>query len=234
MVTMHGREKAIPYTLIRSRRKTAAIYIQKDASVEVRAPLNADKKQIDDFVLSKQEWIQKHLVRQKEVLLKRQTFSLCYGDYISIKGKKYPIVAREGNHAGLDEAGLFMPPNLPPDEIKEIISRVLRLTAKNILTEKTATYAKCMDLVPDSVKVNGAKKRWGSCSGKNKINYSWRLVLAEDDVIDYVVVHELAHIQEHNHSPRFWDVVENTLPDYKVRRKKLRQLQARLEVEGWM
>jgi len=122
---------------------------------------------------------------------------------------------------------------LTQGEIKRAVIRVYRLVAKNLLTNKVAGYAKQMGVTPIAVKINGAKTHWGSCSGKNSINFSWRLVMADDDVIDYVVVHELAHIKEHNHSDRFWAVVEGVLPDYKARQAKLKELQKRLAHEDW-
>ena len=90
-----------------------------------------------------------------------------------------------------------------------------------------------MSVTPSAVRINGAKTRWGSCSGKKSINFSWRLIMASDDVIDYVVVHELAHLLELNHSARFWAVVEKILPDCRERRKQLRELQKRLATEDW-
>jgi len=90
-----------------------------------------------------------------------------------------------------------------------------------------------MNVSPASVKVNGAKSRWGSCSGKNSVNFSYLLITAADGLIDYVITHELAHTKEHNHSGRFWAIVGDALPDYKERRRALRELQKRLASEGW-
>ena len=94
--------------------------------------------------------------------------------------------------------------------------------AKEIIPARVAYYSRIMNVTPTAVKIGGAKTRWGSCSGKNSLNFSWRLMLTNDDAIDYVVVHELAHILEHNHSKRFWAVVENVMPDYRERRKGLK------------
>jgi len=122
---------------------------------------------------------------------------------------------------------------LPPEEIKLAVIRVYRRIAKEVLADKVIAYAKIMGFLPVDVKINGAKTRWGSCSGKNSINFSWRLIMADEATIDYVVVHELAHIKEHNHSDRFWAIVTSVAPDYKQRRAQLKELQKRLEVEDW-
>ncbi len=229
---------AIAYTLIRTKRKTIAICITKEGTVEVRAPLKALKHDVDQFVQAKREWIEKHLAVRKCANEQKATFSLQYGDTVLYRGKECKLVAKAGNHVGFSEDPehgefFYMPENLTSQQIKMAVIQVYKMLAKNILTNKTIQYAQQMGLSPTSVKVNSAKTHWGSCSGQNRINFSWRLVLAEDAVIDYVVVHELAHIKEHNHSPRFWQVVSAVFPDYDVRRQALRDLQQRLSTEQW-
>lgn len=223
----------INYTIIRSKRKSIAIYITKEATVEVRAPLKMAKSDIDRFVVSKQNWVCKHLAAREQQIENKAAFALNYGDSVPAQGKAYPITAKDGNKAGFDGKCFFLPPGLPPDEIKHAVIQVYRLLAKRLLSNKIIYYEKISGLVPASVKINGAKTRWGSCSGKNSINFSWRLIMADDDVIDYVVVHELAHIKEHNHSARFWATVSAILPDYKARLAKLKKLQKRLANEDW-
>jgi predicted metal-dependent hydrolase len=126
-----------------------------------------------------------------------------------------------------------MPPGLPPEEIKAACVQVYRLLAKRDLTAKALEFAKKMGVMPSAVKINGATTRRGSCSAQKSLNFSWRLIMADDDVIDYVIVHELAHITEMNHSARFWALVEGVLPDYQSRRVKLKALQRRLSTEDW-
>jgi predicted metal-dependent hydrolase len=107
------------------------------------------------------------------------------------------------------------------------------MLAKRDLTEKALAFAKQMGVMPTAIKINGAKTRWGSCSSKKSLNFSWRVLMADDSTIDYVVVHELAHIAELNHSKRFWAIVEGVMPDYESREKALDELQARLGAQNW-
>ena len=102
--------------------------------------------------------------------------------------------------------------------------------AKEYLQLKCQFFAQRMGIRHGAVKVNGAKTRWGSCNRKGDINFTYRLLFVPEDLIDYVVVHELAHIKEMNHSASFWAVVEETMPDYKSRRKRLREFQHRFEL----
>ena len=97
--------------------------------------------------------------------------------------------------------------------------KLLREKAKSILPEKVKYYSSIMDVYPNSIKINSAKKRYGSCSGENNINFSLYLMDKDERFIDYVVVHELAHIKHHNHSKAFYGFIERFMPDYKERKK---------------
>ena len=98
----------------------------------------------------------------------------------------------------------------------------LRRRAGEIIPQRVAMYAARMGVIPTGVKITGAQKRFGSCSGKNSLCFSWRLMQYSMEAVDYVVVHELAHIRHHDHSPAFWAFVERTMPDYRRRQALLR------------
>ena len=220
------------YTLTRSKRKTAVIYV-RGGILEVRAPLRMPRRDIDNFIRSREKWIIDTLAKSRERAEKRGTFTLNYGDMIFYRGKQYPIVVSSDNRAGFDGERFYIQPDLTPEQIKAGCIQIYRMLAKRDLTEKVLEYAKRMSAAPVAIKINGAKTRWGSCSSKKSLNFSWRLIMAEDDVIDYVAVHELAHITEMNHSTRFWTIVEGVLPDYRERKIKLKGLQRRLSGEDW-
>ncbi len=101
--------------------------------------------------------------------------------------------------------------------------RMLRAMARQVLPAKTAHYAKIMGLKYGRITITGAKTRFGSCSSKGNISYSFRLMTYPEEAIDYVVVHELAHLTEMNHSKKFYEIIENVLPDYKERKKLLKE-----------
>lgn len=98
----------------------------------------------------------------------------------------------------------------------------LKKTAKKVLTEKVAYYADIMGLKYGRIYITSAKTRFGSCSSKGNIAFSYRLMLYPEEAVDYVVVHELAHLVQMNHSPAFYKIVEKVLPDYKRRKKLLK------------
>jgi hypothetical protein len=191
------------------------------------------KRDIDRFVLSKEKWIVEKLAKTNEQAERRSRFKLTYGDHITYRGEQYPITAKQGSRIGFDGFVFYVPPNLQSEQIKSACVKIYRILAKRDLTEKTLDFAKEMQVTPTAIRINSAKTRWGSCSSKKSLNYSWMLIMADDDLIDYVIVHELAHISELNHSARFWALVESIIPDYKERKQKLKALQHKLSGEDW-
>lgn len=98
-----------------------------------------------------------------------------------------------------------------------------RQAAKEYIPKRVAYYAELLDITYATISIRDQKTRWGSCSSKGNLSFSWRLILAPPKVLDYVVVHELCHRKEMNHSPRFWALVESMIPDYKTHRKWLKE-----------
>ena len=220
------------YSLIRSKRKTITLYIRNGA-LEVRAPLWVPRSEIEKFLVSKEKWILDKLNKSEAQKLRRGAFNLNYGSMLLYRNKEYPLIAKEGNRIGFNSTHFYIPPKLDSGEIKSACVQIYRRLAKNYIPERTLSLAKSMKVMPSAIKINSAKTRWGSCSNKKSINFSWRLIMADDETIDYVIIHELAHLTEMNHSPRFWRIVEDTLPDYRKYLARLKELQNRLVSEDW-
>ena len=103
------------------------------------------------------------------------------------------------------------------------IEAFYRRAARKKIIERTAWYAKLMGVTYGRISIRAAKTRWGSCSGEGNLNFHWKLILMPPEILDYVVVHELAHRKQMNHSSLFWAEVEKVLPDYKARRAWLKE-----------
>ncbi|HHU17805.1 MAG TPA: M48 family metallopeptidase [Clostridiales bacterium] len=125
---------------------------------------------------------------------------------------------------------LTMKANSQTIELSSKEEALYKMKAKEHLQLKCQLFSRIMGIQYGTIKINGARTRWGSCNSKGDINFSYRLIFAPEDLIDYVVVHELTHIKEMNHSANFWAIVEETMPDYKERRKRLRDFQYSLEI----
>ncbi|MGN0154692.1 MAG: M48 family metallopeptidase [Lachnospiraceae bacterium] len=102
-------------------------------------------------------------------------------------------------------------------------TEALRKQAREILTERTDYYKEILKVDYQRIRIGNPKTRWGSCSSRGTISYNWHLILMPDRILDYVVVHELCHLLEMNHSPAFWKKVSDVLPDYQSRRKWLKE-----------
>ena len=247
------------YDLIRQSRKTVGLYL-RNGGVEVRAPYKVPKAEIDRFVASKEKWITGKLAAERERQAKKQEFTVDYGGTLLWRGSEYPLLGDSADsRIWFDEKGFHFPPGLDEDTLKHNTVRLYKILAKNHLAERVRYFAGIMGDTPSKVKVTDAKTRWGSCSkrvpaGKHNpaslgqalrylqaavdepvysVNFSWRLCMAEDALIDAVVVHELAHIKKMNHSADFYAAVKAVLPDYDERNAKLKLLARRLGCENW-
>lgn len=222
------------YTLVRTRRRTVAIHIRPDGAAEVRAPLRLAKGEIDRFVDQKAQWIARHSAAAVQAAARKSAFSLEPGCGLLYKGCVYPSVLRP-SHTG--EAAFdgtrFLLPSPHTDANRPALVELYKRLAREDLQARTARFARALGLAPRSVKVTSARTRWGSCSGKNALCFAWRLILTPEACLDYVVVHELCHMKEHNHSPAFWRQVEQVLPDYAERRQLLAVYGRQLALQDW-
>ena len=205
----------------------------RNGNLEVRAPFFSQKTDIDKFVASKENWIAKHLAKANERETRRNSFSLTYGDNITYRGNRYTITEKQDGKGSFRDGRFYIQPNLPAWKIKEYCIDMYKTHAETLFYDIAREYAGRMQVLPTGVKISNARTRWGSCSAKKSINISWRLIMADDDAIEYLIVHELAHLIEHNHSARFWAIVGSYIPDYRERKKKLKALSIKLSYENW-
>ncbi|MGL4670247.1 MAG: M48 family metallopeptidase [Methanobacteriaceae archaeon] len=227
------------YTITRSKRRTISLRINDDASLEVKAPLKLSEKEIASFVESKENWIKKHIGRVTRNHNLKNNFTLNFNDTVTIIGKNTKIIPISGKRAkyqinnSSDKNYFLIPEILDSEEIRQTVIKLAKKIAKFYITERVLFFKEIIGVAPRSVRINSAKTRWGSCSGKNNLNFTWKLIMATEDVIDYVVIHELSHIKQKNHSPKFWDIVEKTIPEYKERQNNLKKLGETLNKENW-
>lgn len=203
--------------VIHSKRKTIAIIVKKDGSVIVRAPLRATRAQIMQFINQKAAWIEKS---QSEVLARLQSapgHQYLDGETFYYLGKPYAL--RVVDHASLALAlnGDFTLARKAQPRAKQAFARWYRQQAATILADRTAAFATRFGLSFKQVKITTARTRWGSYSSTGTISYSYRLIMAPLEIVDYVIVHELAHIRHRNHSQAYWKQVSAFMPDYRQR-----------------
>lgn len=209
------------YTLIRSRRRTMALHIRGDGTLEVRAPLKLSTDVIDAFVAGKQSWVAKHLARMQQN--KPVAKSYTEGEQFLFLGKSYPLQFCDEQKAPVVLGETLCLASRLQGRAEKVLTGWYRQQAMQTLSERVAFYSEVMKSRPKQIKLSNARQRWGSCSVRGRVNFAWRLVMAPPEIIDYVVVHELAHLLRHDHSSAFWQIVQTVLPDYKTRRNWLKE-----------
>lgn len=220
------------YVLVRSDRKTVSLFVNDDGKLEIRAPKWLPISDIEKLIDEKSTWIERNMELKKQQLVKKTSFSVYYGSEQLLLGRKYPILETESKSSFNGEFFLIRA-GLDKTHVKNEMIQLYKHLAARIIFPKVEHYAVQMSVMPTAIHINGAKSRWGSCSAKNCLNFSWRLSLGNEDIVDYVVVHELAHIIHHDHSKEFWKVVESVIPDYIVRKAELRKLGLLLAEQDW-
>lgn len=208
--------------IIYSKRKTISLSVDKDGRVIVRAPLKCPDRRINEALSDSENWIKKQLKKYEESRLITDRYSVKDGGKILLLGEEFEIRFSDIKVADVKDKTIFLPEaKNPQEQLKTLFKKI----AKGYFTERTEYFSSLTGFIPSSVKVTSAKTRWGSCNAEKRINYSLSLVMCPLNVIDYVIVHELCHIKHLNHSALFWNEVEKVIPDYKARRKWLRDNQ---------
>lgn len=221
-----------PDRIRRSRRKTIALIVRRDGTLEVRAPQHFTDKKILEFVHSKQNWIRKIRKRQAAVRTAQSAHAYLPGEEFLYLGRPYPLRHVEHQRKALHFTGTsFDLHTSAQPEAAAVMEAWYRAQARWHLTGRIDHFARQHGFVYNSLRINGARTRWGSCNAqRGSLNFTWRLVMAPPEIVDYVVVHELCHLKHPNHSPDFWAEVEGILPDYKQRRKWLKENGLKLQV----
>ena len=205
--------------IIRSNRKTLAVAVDIFGQVTVRAPKSCGEARIFAFLKEKQGWISARQAKAQGVCSRLPSENLD-GFRFLLLGEYCTVSLVDDNQIVFDSLShtLFV----PRTNAQTVLVKWLKERAKEILTAMTASTATRMGVAYPSVSITTARTRWGSCSGDNALRYTFRLLYAPKQVIEYVVVHELAHIVQKNHSKAFWAVVEKYCPEWKQRRKWLK------------
>lgn len=207
--------------IVRSRRRSVALIITQDATLIVRAPLYTPSSVIEDFVRDKSFWIRRkideaaaHRAQARKVFFEGERFL-----YL---GEHYPLSLVEASPVPLvfDDAFRLERSFLP--DAKSLFVGWYRRQAGERIPERVEFYSALSGIRHYGCRITNTRSRWASCSGEGYLRFSWRLIMAPLNVVDYVVVHELAHVAHKDHSTAFWNRVASIFPDYKRTRKWLR------------
>lgn len=220
----------VSFRFERSRRRSIGFVIGAEG-LEVRAPSWVTLREVDAAVQEKAAWILSKLqqFRQRQSEHVQQAIDWTHGADIPYLGSTVRLCVVERG-AALPPPGeqppelrLSLPPGASAQQVREAAEVWFKKKARPLFEERLAHFAPQLGVQWKKLSLSSARTRWGSARSDGHIRLNWRLIHLPLTQIDYVVVHELAHLREMNHSPRFWDTVGGVMPDYRARRQQLRQ-----------
>ena len=209
--------------VIRSKRKTISLQVSDNATLIVRAPFKVSDEIINRVILKHSNWIEK---KKKEIQARDLKFAkkeFVNGEGILYLGDYYRLRLVEKQEIPLDfENGFYLSKDYLVGA-KGIFIDWYKERAYEKISERVRWYAQKRGFKYNRINITNAPKRWGSCSCRNNLNFSWRLIMAPLTVVDYVIVHELVHLDEKNHSTAFWNKVKMLMTDYKKHQEWLKK-----------
>ena len=208
-----------PDEIIRSNRKTLAISIDCNNRLIVRAPYRCGEERIFAFIQEKETWILRKKAERVGTGIELPPENLDGYEFLLL-GERYRISLTKDRKIGYDKNVRAV--YLPAKNAEKRLIQWLKENAARILSSVTEQTAQKMGVKYKSVAISSARSKWGSCSFDNAIRYSFRLLYAPKEIIEYVAVHELAHTNHKNHSAAFWAEVAKYVPDWKEKRKWLK------------
>ncbi len=222
----------IHYTLQRARRRSIGFTID-DRGLTVAAPRWVRLAEIESAIAEKQRWIRRKLAEWREWRARQPVAVLNFADggVLSFLGRSVALRLRPQadctrlvEDSSPPELHLSLPLDASEQRVRDALQAWLKAQARRVLGERIAALAPRLQVQPRSWSISSARSQWGACTNDRHIRLNWRLVHFSLPVIDYVVAHELAHLKEMNHSPRFWQAVGELLPGFEAARDEVKQL----------
>ena len=207
------KKNSIPVTISKSARKSLSISIKTVNEILVKSPIFLQKKQILKFIEKNTSWIYKKILFLEEISSK---FSFTIGSKVPFFGNNIYICSGERTFFKND---IFI--NSKKLDIKKELLSLYKKTAREYITDRVNLYCNILNIKYNKIFIKSQKTRWGSCSAKNNLNFNWKVILTPKEYIDYLIIHEVCHLIELNHSKKFWILVKQLDPNYKENRKGL-------------
>ena len=219
---------SLDYVLRRSKRRSIGFLIHDDG-LRVTAPRWSTIGEIENAIREKQRWIFTKLHEQRERSVRRLQPQMQWSDGATLPylGADITLRLRATQSHGISydpdtkELTVCLPADAAEQQLKDRVQGWLQLEAKRLFGERLPLYAEKLGVIYRSFALSSATTRWGSCTADGTIRLNWRLVHFALPLIDYVVAHELSHLREMNHSPRFWATVQSILPEFETAKKAL-------------
>lgn len=211
----------ISLTIEYKKRKTLSIEVHPTGEVKVKAPIGVSEERVKEFIKRKGAWIIGKVEKFQEINKNRKVITYESGDKILYLGREYNLRIvnnkqyKKSSVEVLGDKIIVLCVSKEMEGVKLALEKWYRKKALENILHSIDGYVRCFNTKPKSIKIRAAKTRWGSCSYKDDLMFNWKLIMAPQQVIDYVVVHEMCHMNHKNHSKDFWENVEKIIPKYK-------------------
>jgi len=219
----------IDYSIVYSKRKTISVIVERDRSVIVRAPLNTSKELIENEINKRKRLIQNKINHNQKYPFDKQTKEFVSGESLLYLGKNYKLYITDDPVDGVVFDSKFFINKSNQRNANKLFKEWYLDSASKIIIPKVKSIAKEIGVKYNSLNILDLKYRWGSCTPKDNIHFNWRLIKAPMNVIEYIIVHELTHLLESNHTPEFWNRVAAQLPNYDKAKHWLKEYGFELE-----
>lgn len=214
---MNEYDLTTPTKIIKSKRKSISLVIKSNGDFIVRAPLRSKETDIFKFINQKENWIISKRKEQMSNIVHPLEFNGC--EHITLLSKEYQISYHDKTKVEIDDNQLKLPKVHP----KQSLIAYMKKLAKQQLNITALELAKKFNFSFSKISISSATTCWGSCSAKNNLHFTYKLVMCPKEVIEYIVLHELCHTKVKNHSKDFWSLVAQCDPNYKEHEKWLKK-----------
>jgi predicted metal-dependent hydrolase len=234
-LSVEYQDRIIDFHIEYRNRKTMAIHIRPPASVLVLSPVGTPEKVIRERVKSKGRWILKKLSEVRHLDPEKFKKDFANGESFLFLGKNYDLKivrsSRKIPKVFFREGVFYLETSVfKVEELSRAMEKWYRKKAERIINDRVEMYSGKIGKRPRTARVKEQKQRWGSCTSKGDLYFNWRCVMAPPGIIDYLVVHEMSHLIHSNHSRAFWEEVGSIMPDYKKRKKWLKENGLKLDI----
>lgn len=227
-----SQPQALAPRLVRHpRARQYVLRVLPDGTPRVTIPRWGSKREALVFLQAQGDWIARQRAKQAERVASRPSLDWRDGQVVLLGGSAVTLRRGDARRAGVlegEDTLIVTPRPRDGDDLRPVASAWLLMRARRLLPPRLIELAARLDLAVTHVSVRNQRARWGSCATGGRISLNWRLVQTPDDVCDYVLIHELMHLRQPNHSPRFWALVARACPGHEASRRWLRAHEAAL------
>jgi len=217
----------IEYNIVRSENATKPRIDVDIHEVKVVIPQNSDLEP-DELVKENIEWIKEKKSKYNKYREEAPERKFEEGEEFPFLGEEKKVKLEDTRRNKVDNNFILSKKKVEKNDIKTELEKLYRKEAKRIFKEKSDQYAEKMGVTFNKILIWNQRTRWASCSPKENLSYNWRAIMAPEEIVEYLVIHELTHLKERNHTKRFWRIVKSHNPDYKKHAEWLKENSSKL------